>query len=311
MKKYLLVLSIIVFLSCEKDTVSDDSRITALERTLGVSVSDAPVDVEGLFFEGVSYGNGTRNQLDLLLPGTQDLKGLLIFFHGGAFVVGDKSAVFDDYLLPTISAILAEDIAVVSANYAFITLPESNGVLSSMEDGAAVISFIESLSTSLRLPANSILLSGGSAGAGIAQWNGFREASNGQVQGVLALEAQSSYNLYEWETVFPGFSLDDTREDYPVLEDLFLDFYAGEPTDELLQSLDYRSEMDGNDPPVYIYNQQSGQEVFNADGELDIDVLFHSFRHADYLRLKAIEVDQAFSGAYQESPADFIIRMLE
>ena len=44
--------------------------------------------------------------------------------------------------------------------------------------------------------------------------------------------------------------------------------------------------------------------------EIDFDVLYHSFLHADYLRKKAIEVNLKFSGIYQESPDNFVLRML-
>ena len=50
--------------------------------------------------------------------------------------------------------------------------------------------------------------------------------------------------------------------------------------------------------------------LLNAQGALDFDVLYHSILHTDYLRLKAIEVGQEFSGASQESPEDFVQRLL-
>ena len=59
-----------------------------------------------------------------------------------------------------------------------------------------------------------------------------------------------------------------------------------------------------------MYNT-AGDEVINAQGELDFDVLYHSYRHADYLRQQAIDVGQAFSGAFQESPEEFVLRVLE
>ncbi len=309
MKKLLIVFVLFLAYGCSKEASTSVDNIASLEQVLGVTVSTSPID-RGLFFENVSYGNGSRQQLDLLLPGNQPLSGILLFFHGGAFISGDKASVFDDALVETIQTILDADIAVVSANYRFLDSPDAMGVLSAMEDGAAVISFIEGLASDLQLPSNKIILAGGSAGAGIAQWNAFRESTNSQVQGVIALEAQSSYNLYEWETVFPGFSLDATRQEYPILDQLFFQFYGGIPTDELLGILDYRAAIDANDPPLYLLNQQGGQEVFNAQGDLDIDVLFHSFRHADYLRLKAIQEGLEFSGAYQEAPEAFIVRML-
>ena len=67
--------------------------------------------------------------------------------------------------------------------------------------------------------------------------------------------------------------------------------------------------MDRNDPPVYILNQ-AGDEVVDPAGNLDFDVLYHSFLHGDYLRKKAIEVELIYSGLFVESPESFIIRSL-
>ena len=67
--------------------------------------------------------------------------------------------------------------------------------------------------------------------------------------------------------------------------------------------------MDGQDPPLYVLNT-AGDQLINAQGQLDFDVLYHSFRHADYLRAKAIEVALEFSGIYQESPDAFVLRQL-
>ena len=97
---------------------------------------------------------------------------------------------------------------------------------------------------------------------------------------------------------------------FPDLEETYFNFYNGEPSKEDLKYLDYRSEMDSEDPPLYIYNPINSQDYIDCDGNIDFNVLYHSFRHGDYLREKAIEVQQEFSGAYQESPEQFILRLL-
>ena len=263
----------------------------------------------GVFFENIAYASGERQQLDILLPAANASKGLVIFFHGGGFTGGDKNNAFDEYLAETMQTILDNDIAIASANYTLITTTGNQGVLSALEDGDAAIDFLRAQLSTLEIPTNKIVLVGVSAGAGIAQWNGFQSANNAQVQGVVALAAQSSYNLYEWENVFPGFSLDALRQLSPALQALFLQFYNGEPTPEELTNLDYRGFMDASDPPLYVYNT-AGDEVLNAQGELDFDVLYHSYRHSDYLRQQAIAVGQPFSGVFQERPEEFVLRVL-
>ena len=307
MKKLIVLPLILLLLACAKS----DDPVTAvdLESILGVTQSDSPLG-GGFFFEDVNYGDGERQQLDLLFPDNKSPKGVVLFFHGGGFTGGDKAQAFDELLLETMQAVLNENIAIVSANYTLLTTPGSQGVISALEDGTLVIDFIQDRLADLNTPANKIVLAGTSAGAGIAQWNGFKNDINAQVQGVLAIAAQSTYDLYEWENVFPGFSLDDLRQMSPFLQTLFLGFYGGEPTRADLDAVDYRDFMDSTDPALYVYNFV-GDELINAQGEIDFDVLYHSFRHSDYLRAKAIEVKQEFSGIFQESPDAFVIRVLD
>ena len=309
MKKYFILLLSVVVLSCDN---SDDSLdfIAAVESEFGVTATDSPLGGEGHFFQSVAYGTAERQELDILLPEGEQFKGVLLFFHGGGFTAGDKSNAFDDYLVETMQTVLDNDIAIVSANYTLLTTAGNEGVLSALEDGEAVLNFLRSKRSILNIPADKIVIAGVSAGAGIAQWNGFQAPNNAQLQGVLAIAAQSSYDLYQWENVFPGFSLDALRQLNPFLQALYLQFYNGEPTPESLTTLDYRALMDASDPPLYVYNT-AGDEVINAQGQLDFDVLYHSYRHADYLRQQAIKVGQAFSGAFQESPEEFVIRVLE
>ena len=307
MKKLIALPLIFLFLACAKS--DSPETIVDLESILGVAQSDSPLG-EGLFFEDINYGDGERQQLDILFPEDTSPKGVVLFFHGGGFTGGDKEQAFDELLLETMQAVLDDNIAIVSANYTLLTTPGNQGVISALEDGTLVIDFIQDRLTDLNIPTNKIVLAGTSAGAGIAQWNGFKNEMNSQVQGVLAIAAQSTYDLYEWENVFPGFSLDDLRQMSPFLQTLFLGFYGGEPTQADLDAVDYRDFMDTTDPALYVYNF-AGDELINAQGEIDFDVLYHSFRHSDYLRAKAIEVEQEFSGIFQESPEAFVIRVLD
>ena len=307
MKKLIALPFIFLLLACAKS--DSPETIVDLESILGVAQSDSPLG-EGLFFEDINYGDGERQQLDILFPEETNPKGVVLFFHGGGFTGGDKEQAFDELLLETMQAVLDDNIAIVSANYTLLTTPGNQGVISALEDGTLVIDFIQDGLADLNIPTNKIVLAGTSAGAGIAQWNGFKNEINAQVQGVLAIAAQSTYDLYEWENVFPGFSLDDLREMSPYLQTLFLGFYGGEPTQADLDAVNYRDFMDTTDPALYVYNF-AGDELINAQREIDFDVLYHSFRHSDYLRAKAIEVEQEFSGIFQESPEAFVIRVLD
>jgi acetyl esterase/lipase len=306
----LSVFIMLIVTACSESNSLESEEINALEIALGVGSSPTPIEGNYLFFKDVTYGTRERNRLDILLPQSDSLNGAVLFFHGGAFLFGTKEDLYEGEVEGIITALLAQNIAVVNAEYTFINDSQAEGVLSSLEDGAAVIQFITSKASALNLPSNKLILAGVSAGAGIAQWNGFRAQSNSQVQGVFATLAQSSYDLYQWEQLFPDFSLDSLRATSPELEALFVQFYNGVPTEELSKLLDYRSQIDATDPPLYVYNPVYDDVVVTAGNPLDFNVLFHSYKHADFLRKKAIEVGLDYSGAYQESPVDFILRRL-
>ena len=55
---------------------------------------------------------------------------------------------------------------------------------------------------------------------------------------------------------------------FPDLEEAFFKFYNGEPSKEDLNYLDYRSEMDSEDPPLYIYNPINSQDFINSEGNI-------------------------------------------
>jgi hypothetical protein len=87
-------------------------------------------------------------------------------------------------------------------------------------------------------------------------------------------------------------------------------FYGGQsPTQAQLDAVDFIEFMDPTDPELYLYNT-AGNEVVRADGSIDLDVLYHSIRHSDALRAKAIHEGFTTSGAFQETPEAFVLRKL-
>ena len=305
--KYLFVFIITFFIGCRNE--ENNYNLKDLELEFGVKASVSRIDDNSIFFENVEYGEKSRNKLDIHIPDLVSPKGLLIFFHGGAFVEGDKSDIFEEYLSSIFLKIINEGIIIVSANYSFLDSEGSKGVLTSLEDGEKVISFLEQKRKLLNLKDEDVVLSGVSAGAGISLWNGFKDNNFDRISGVLAIEAQSSYNVYKWEKVFKGFNIDEMRKLYSELDEIYLNFYKGEPDGKLLEKLDYSSMMDKMDPPFYISNR-AGKDLINMNNEIDFDILYHSFLHADYLRKNAIDANLNFSGIYQESPESFALRML-
>ena len=311
MNRFLKICSAFLFIGCEISYNIDEQRINNIESELGGINTENPFQGEFTFFKNIPYGLNERNRLDILLPDQNKLEGVVIFFHGGAFLFGTKEDLYEGEQQKIILSILNENIAVVNAEYRFISDENSNGVISSLEDGAAVIDLIKQKSPFLDIPPGKIILAGISAGAGIAQWNGFRDESNSQVKGILATIAQSTYDLYQWEELFPDFSLDSLRRTDNELDDLYNKFYGRESTFENDEILDYRNFMDANDPALYIYNPVYEDKIITSENTIDFNILFHSYKHANFLRKKAISVGLEYSGSYQESPIDFIKRKIK
>ena len=311
MNQFLKICFAFLLIGCEISYNIDEQRINNIELELGGINTESPFEGGFSFFKNIPYGLNERNRIDILLPDQNKLEGVVIFFHGGAFLFGTKEDLYEGEQQKIISSILNENIAVVNAEYRFISDENSNGVISSLEDGAAVIDLIKQKSTFLDIPPGKIILAGISAGAGIAQWNGFREESNSQVKGILATIAQSTYDLYQWEELFPDFSLDSLRRTDNELDDLYNKFYGRESTFENAEILDYPNFMDANDPALYIYNPVYEDEIITSENTIDFNILFHSYKHANFLRKKAISVGLEYSGSYQESPLDFIKRKIK
>ena len=116
------------------------------------------------------YGPFARNALDLWKaphpPGHSGPAPVVVFFHGGGFVGGDKKSV-PAWL---VDRCLAEGISVASASYRLST---EAPFPAPMLDGARAIQFLRHKAVDLEIDPGRIAACGNSAGAGIALWVGF------------------------------------------------------------------------------------------------------------------------------------------
>jgi acetyl esterase/lipase len=118
------------------------------------------------------YGPFERNVLDLWkVPGSSahpQPRPLVVFFHGGGFLGGDKSSV-PGWL---VDRCLAAGIAVASANY---RLSSQAPYPAPMHEGARAVQYLRSKAAELGIDSNAIAACGNSAGGGIALWVGFHD----------------------------------------------------------------------------------------------------------------------------------------
>jgi acetyl esterase len=189
----------------------------------------------------VRYGPHERNVLDLWKAKPRAGKAgpapVVVFFHGGAFLAGDKSQV-PGWL---VARCLASGISVASANYRFSS---TAAFPAPMLDGARAIQYLRSRAQELGIDPNRIAGSGSSAGAGIALWVGFhddladprspdpiaRQSTRLTCLGVDG--AQSSYDprfikqviggrAHEHSALKPFFGLSDSELDTPRAHKLY------------------------------------------------------------------------------------------
>ncbi len=310
MKKIVTLFLLYLFVSCSSDDPSE-TYLEKVQLVLNQDPTSNPVEEFSLFFEDISYGPETRNKFDLFLPQDENAKGIVVFFHGGSFLYNDKSDVYEEPYVGIIKDLLNQNVAVVNSNYSFLNSTNSTGVITALSEGNILLNYLKTIAADLSLNADKIVLSGASSGAGIALWNGLQAEYNDGVLGVLALETQSSYNLYTWENLFSGLTIDAVTQNNSDFQLLFSLFYGGsKPTQEQLDLVDFIEFIDSSDPELYLYNN-TGSQFLTSSGEIDLNVLYHSVLHSDALRGRAIQEGLGFSGAFAETPDAFILRLFE
>ena len=118
----------------------------------------------------VRYGPYLRNVLDFYKADSEPPTPVLICFHGGGFVAGDKSSYAKNDL---IRQCLEAGISVVSANYRFIRPKDGEPGYpypAPMLDGARAIQFVRSKALEWNIDPERVALTGGSAGACMSIW---------------------------------------------------------------------------------------------------------------------------------------------
>jgi acetyl esterase/lipase len=118
--------------------------------------------------ENLRYGPCDRNELDLYLAKSDKPAPLVLYFHGGAFVVGNK------YLVPLLllDACKKADLTVAAVNYRYspqAPYPEL------YMDCARSLQFLRLHAREYNLDPNAVASTGSSAGADISCWLGFHK----------------------------------------------------------------------------------------------------------------------------------------
>lgn len=266
------------------------------------------------FYPNVHYGTFKRNKLDLLLPIGGPPTGLVVYFHGGSFLRGDKRSIYSRYdWQPFIERLLDKRIAIATVNYRYMDDVVSPGALTSIDDGILALQFLRYNQDRLNLNGD-IIVAGGSAGSSIAltialsddmadsQSDDPAERMSTRVLGAYGFVPQASWDVTDWpDDVFSayaseGFSSENVHE--ILTEDFVLQLLGLETIDELESDdalasrarLDLLSLLSADDPEIYVKSPLE-------DGlPGDFDQLVHHPKHVQALVAKGEETGAPIRG---------------
>ena len=220
------------------------------------------------------YGSHERHVFDLWHGDSKEkLRPLIVFFHGGGFVGGDKNGISDHGMFLVYA--LENGYSVASVNYRLepdAALPEI------LRDCGRAIQFFRQESERLKIDPAHIGVFGNSSGGSVALWLAFRddlaetdamdpvENQSSRVKAAAALNAQFGYDFSKWEKIV-GVS----REDYVEDERVFRLYHCERATDfmtpegkEWLRECDVRNWVTPDDPPVFLFSSNKIKPPENA-----------------------------------------------
>lgn len=256
-----------------------------------------PVNIRGerATFENEKYGDQPRNTFDIWLANSENPTPLVIYIHGGGFIGGDKSKYFDS---EDLVRFLDAGISVATINYRYMT-EAPFGIKASFSDSKRCLQYIRYNAQKYNIDKTRVACSGGSAGAGTALWLAFsddmanpesedpvfRESTRLTCAGAFA--TQSTYDIFQWEKII-GIPMGKTPQQIQAIATAFgmKNLNANELFQqlEIRHELDFLSEMDKNDPPVFVFNKHKNGIPATED-ELN-----HHPLHAKAIKEKADEV---------------------
>ncbi len=201
------------------------------------------------------YGPAPRNTLDLWLASSARPTPLIVFFHGGGFVAGDKTLPNTDML----TWALSEGVSFASVRYQYAK--EGVHLPAPMYDGARAIQFLRSKAGDWNLDSERVAAYGVSAGAGIALWVGFHDdlanpwstdpiaRQSSRLRAIGSINGQASYDPHVFRRL-----LGPSPETFAMLAGLHgvsdMDAPGAQALFDAASPLTYLTK---DDPPVFTY----------------------------------------------------------
>ncbi len=128
-------------------------------------------------FKNVSYGENSRQVLDLCIPEDNDgTVGLILMIHGGAWIGGDKSAYGSN------AEDIAKDYGYAAAAINYRYLSENVTMDDILDDIEAAVAKIKEIGTENGVNINKLLLTGHSAGAHLSMLYAYSRAETSAIE---------------------------------------------------------------------------------------------------------------------------------
>lgn len=277
---------------------------------VGVPEAEPPVDLSGLqtrFFPDLQYGDEPEQLMDLYLVESDEPTPFVVFYHGGGFVAGDKNEVYTLLESSVLEDLLWNKVSVISVNYRLLKQKDEEiGLMKPLSDCKRALQYLRYNAERLRLDKDRVVLMGLSAGAGSSMWVAFNEdqadlqsndpvlRESTRVNGVVALETQSTYDLVKWETeIFKSFGITVEMAAKYGLRDTIYSFYAIESLEELYtpeieayrHKIDMLNLMSFDDPELFVANAHGNA----GHPGIDLYSFLHHPKHAQALKNRAEE----------------------
>ncbi len=145
-------------------------------------------------FEDISYGENSRQVLDLYIPENNDgTAGLILYIHGGAWISGDKSA------YSSTAEDVAKNYGYATASISYRYLSEDVDMYDILDDIQAAVSKIKSLAAEENVEINKMLLTGHSAGGHLSLLYAYSRADVSAIEPVAVVDFSGPTDLTESE----------------------------------------------------------------------------------------------------------------
>jgi len=217
------------------------------------------------------YGPHWRNTLDFWKAKSDQPTPVLLIFHPGGFVGGDKSRYYGD---PLVMACLENGISVVLANYRYVTqapFPAPH------HDAARTIQYVRHHASSQGLDPKRIAMSGASAGGNMSVWLAVRDdladpdsedpisRESTRLTTIIGFNSQTSNDpFFIWENIYQGNDAHTSTYDFYGVDVMPVDQLKAELSKPHLRKMAYEAtalnHISKDDPPVFLIHPESLDE---------------------------------------------------